>query len=213
MQTLNRLSPKTAKRTGVVLFIVSCITFVVALTLPFVPLPVSGSVKAGLITVIAVLGEVAFAASVGLLGKEYVSRVKSYVSFPDAPFSSFFLGAGVIVWAVATVLLRFIGQYLLIPGNTSLTIAAFVGVAILMVFLMNALYRTKQIRGPERLLAATLFALPGMILDAGTVFFFRDVFPNMLPEADFMFAAWLFWGYSVVLITGLIRLRKPDERT
>lgn len=213
MQTLNRLSPKTAKRTGVVLFVVSCITFVAALTLPFVALPVSGSVKAGLITVIAVLGELAFAASVGLLGKEYVNKIKALVSVPDAPFSSFFLGAGVIIWAVATVLLRFTGQYLLIPGNTPLTIAAFVGVAILIVFLMNALYQTKQVREPERLLAATLFALPGMILDAGTVFFFKDVFPNMPPEADFLFAAWLFWGYSVVLMTGLIRLRKPNERT
>lgn len=212
MQILNRLSPKTTKRTGIVLFVVSCITLVATLTLPFVSLPVSGTIKAGVITVVAILGELAFAASVALLGNQYVNRVKSFVSVPDAPFSSFFMGAGVVVWAVATVLLRFVGQYLLIPGNTPLTIAAFVGVAILMILLMNALYRTKHVSCSERLLAATLFALPGMILDAGTVYFFTDVFPNMPPEADSLFAAWLFWGYSVVLITGLVRLRKPDER-
>jgi hypothetical protein len=218
MEPLNRraafgLSPKTAKRTGLVLFVVSCLTFVAALTLPFVPLPLSGSVKAGLITVVVVLGELSFAASLALLGNQYVSRIKSYVSVPEAPFSSFFLIAGVVVWAVATVLLRFVGQYLLIPGNTLLTIAAFVGVAMLMVFLTNVLYRMKHIRGSDKLLAATLFALPGMVLDAGTVFFFADVYPNMLPEADFLLAAWLFWGYSVVLLTGLISLKKLNTPT
>ncbi|RYC69407.1 DUF5367 family protein [Spirosoma sordidisoli] len=216
MQTLNRLSPKTSKRLGVILFVVSCLTLVAALTLPFVTLPLAGTARAGLITGIAVLGELAFAASVALLGKEYVNKIKAYVVVPVAPFRSFFLGAGVVVWAVATLLLRFVGQYLLVPGNTPLTIAAFVGVAIGMVLLMNILYRTRHVRESEKLLAATLFALPGMLFDAGTLFFFTDVFPNMpasavRPEADSLFAAWLFCGYSFIILSGLITIRKPNR--
>lgn len=214
MQLFNQLPKKTVRRTGIILFVVSCITFVVALTLPFIALPLSGPVKAGIITGIAVSGELAFAGSLALLGNEYTDKIRSFIAFPTAPFSSFFLGAGVAVWAVATVLLRFVGQYLLVPGNTPLTIAAFVGVAVLMVVLMSVLYRIRQVSGSEKLLAATLFALPGMVFDAVVVFFFTDVFPNMpaeavRAEADSLFAAWLFCGYSVVLLSGLITIKKP----
>ncbi len=73
-----------------------------------------------------------------------------------------------------------------------------------MIALMMTLYRIKKISGPERLLAAGLFALPGMLLDTGIVLFFADVFPTMQPDADALFAAWLFWGYSIVLLTGVI---------
>jgi len=213
MHILNRLSPKSSKRTGIILFVVSCITVVVALTLPFISLPISGPIKAGIITVIAVLGELAFAGSLALLGKEYTDKIRSFITFPTAPFRSFFLGAGVAVWAVATVLLRVVGQYLLIPGNTPLTIAAFVGVALLMTVLMSVLYRIRHVSGSEKVLAATLFALPGMAFDAVVLFFFADVFPNMpasavRPEADSLFAAWLFCGYSVVLLSGLITIKK-----
>lgn len=210
MQLLKQLPPKTARRTGVALFAGSCLTFVLALTLPFVSLPVSSATKAGLITTVAVLGEVAFAASLALLGKEFTDRIKSFGSFPVVRSGWFFPIAGFVVWAVATAALRYVGQYVLIPGNTPLTVGAFIGVAILMIVLMTALYRIKTVHGPERLTGATLFALPGMLLDAGTVLFFQDVFPNMLPEANALFAAWLFWGYSVVLVTGLVW---PTEQT
>lgn len=209
MHFLKQLPPKTARRTGFVLFGLSCVGLLAALTLPFVALPVSGAVKAGLITVVAVAGEVAFAASLALLGKEYVQKIKSSVTVPTAPFALFFLAAGGSVWLVATVLLRFLGPYFLIPGNTPLTLAAFVGVAVVMLFGMEALYRLKKVRGAQRLTAAALFAVPGMLLDAGTVYFFPDVFPTMRPEAGTLFAAWLFWGYTVVLLTGLIT---PTER-
>jgi hypothetical protein len=198
---------------GIILFVVSCITLVLALILPFISLPLSGPVKAGIITVIAVLGELAFAASITLLGTEFVNKIKVRISVPDAPFNSFFLGAGVFVWAIATMLLRFVGQYVLIPGNTPLTIGAFVGVAISMVLLMNGLYRIRQVSGSGKLQAATLFALPGMLLDAGIVFYFTDVFPNMAPETDSLFAAWLFCGYSFVILSALLTIQKPNLPT
>lgn len=213
MQLFNQLSPKTARQTGTVLFVVSCGAFVAGLSLPFIPLPVSGPVKAGLVAAVFVVSEATFAASLALLGKEFVNRIKSFVSFPTASFSSFFVGAGIAVWAVATVLLRVMGQYLLIPGQTYLTVGAFAGVAVLMVVLMSVLYRVKHVRGSERVLAATLFAVSGILLDAGTVFFFTDVFPNMLPTANGLFAAWLFWGYGVVLLTGLVWPAEQNEPT
>ena len=212
MQLLKQLPPKTARRTGIILFFLSCLTFVAALALPFVSLPISGTIKAGLITTVAVLGELAFAASLTLLGREFIERIKSFVSFSAVQSGLFFPIAGLVVWAVVTVLLRYVGQYVLIPGNTPLTISAFAGVAVLMIVLMTALYRAKHVRGPERLAVATLFALPGMLLDAGTVLFFSDVFPMMRPDADALFAAWLFWGYSVVLMTGLVWPNERNER-
>lgn len=211
MQLLNQLSPKTARRTGFFLFVLSCCTVVAAVALPFVSLPVSGPVKTGLITALVVGGEVAFATSLALLGKAYFAKLTALISFPDAPYTAFFAMTGVIVWAVATLALRLWGQHLLIPGNTPLTIGAFVGVTGLMIALMQGLYRVKAVSTGGRLTAAVVFALPGMVLDAGTVFFFSDVFPTMRPDANALFAAWLFWGYSIVLLTGIVLPGKPQQ--
>ncbi|MBC8151810.1 MAG: DUF5367 domain-containing protein [Bacteroidetes bacterium] len=211
MQLLSQLSPKTARRTGFFLFVLSCCTVVAAMALPFVSLPVSGPVKTGLITALVVGGELAFATSLALLGKAYFAKLTALISLPDAPYTAFFAITGVIVWAVATLALRLWGHYILILGNTPLTIGAFVGVAGLMIALMQGLYRAKAVPAGGRLTAAVVFALPGMVLDAGTVFFFSDVFPNMRPDADALFAAWLFWGYSIVLLTGIVLPGKPQQ--
>ncbi|MFD2573166.1 DUF5367 family protein [Spirosoma soli] len=211
MQILKRLPPKAARRTGIVLFVIGCVAPLLAITLPFVSLPISGPMKAGLITVLAVSGEVAFAASLGLLGSEFMAKIKSFVSLPTAPFAGFFAIMGLVVWLIATLLIRLAGQYLFVPNSPYLTIGAFVGVAVLMAGLMTVLYRIKGVWGSQRLEAAVLFAVPGMLLDAGTVFFFTNVFPNMPAQASSLFAAWLFWGYSIVLLTGVITPKGPNE--
>lgn len=208
MQSTQKTPLSKAKLTGFMLFFISCLTFVAALTLPFVSLPVSTAIKAGLITGIVVLGEVAFATSLALLGKEYVSQLKSLVSFTTIPSGSFYLTAGLLVWLAATLAIRLLGQYVFIPDNTVVIVAAFVGLTILMAMLMPALYRFKRLYATERLFAAVLFALPGIVLDAGNIYFFSWVFPNLPPQADSLFAAWLFWGYSVALLTGLVTIGK-----
>ena len=212
MNLLKQIPPKMAKQMGIGLFVFSGVALGAALTLPFVTLPVSGAMKAGLITVVAVLSELTFAGSLALVGNTYLNKLKSLVSFPDAALRPFFLATGGAVWFVATVLLRFVGHYLLVPGNPWLTVGVSVGVAVLMIGLMTLLYRIRKVRGQDRQTAALLFTLPGMLLDAGAVLFFRDVFPNMPPNANGLFAAWLFWGYSVVLLTGVFMPEQPHDQ-
>ncbi|RIV19763.1 hypothetical protein DYU11_22810 [Fibrisoma montanum] len=202
---LDQFSPQTARKVGIGLLIISCMTWPMALLVPFISLPVSDVFKAGAIAVFLVLGEVTFASSLLLLGRNFMKEVMALIKVTGSQSASFFVGAGFVIWLLATIFVRLAGQYLFVPGDTWLTIAAFAGLTVLLPLLLYSLYRFKNVDDNEQVKAAVLFALPGMVLDAGTVLFFQDVFPNLSPDANVVFAAWLFWGYAIGLLTGFVR--------
>lgn len=203
-------SPTKAKRTGLALFAFSCLMTAGAATLPFLPLPLSTGLKAGLVTGLLVAGELSFAASLPLLGQQYINKLKQYVSFATIPSARFFVVAGVSVWLLATLAIRGLGQHLFVPGDTTRTIFAFAAVVVAMALLMPALFRWKQLSAGEQVVAGTLFALPGLLLDAGVLYWFPRVYPNLPPQADSLLTAWLFCGYGVALLMGLVHFRRPQ---
>lgn len=118
------------------------------------------------------------------------------------------IGIGVLVWIVATLLFRFAGQYLLQPSHVALSIGLFVLEIPLLIGLMVALYQWLSIDYQERPRAAMMFALPGMLLDVGSILFFAQTFPNIDPVANVLFAALMLWGYSCVLLSGFLPVVK-----
>ncbi|MBW4443105.1 MAG: DUF5367 domain-containing protein [Plectolyngbya sp. WJT66-NPBG17] len=115
-----------------------------------------------------------------------------------------FLGIGFLGWLIATIAFRFIGQYLLDPTNIALSIGLFLATPIAMFVVITGVYFWQQVKAIERPKAALLIALPGMILDAGSVLSFSSVFPNIDPNANTLFAALMLWGYSSILATGFL---------
>ncbi|CCH53851.1 hypothetical protein BN8_02981 [Fibrisoma limi BUZ 3] len=202
---LDHFSPQTARKVGIALLILSFLTWPMALVVPFVPLPVSDVFKAGAIAAFLMFGEVTFASSLLLLGRNFLKEVMAFVKVTGSQSATFFMGAGFVVWLLATIFVRLAGQYIFVPGDTGLIVLAFAGLTVLMPLLLYPLYRFKNVDEDEQVKAAVLFALPGMVLDAGTVLFFQDVYPNLSPDASVLFAAWLFWGYAVGLLTGFVR--------
>lgn len=116
----------------------------------------------------------------------------------------FFVSLGFLGWLIATIAFRIIGEFLLDPSNMVLTIAAFALSVPLLAILMYGIYTWQQVKQPERSKVAMQIALPGMLLDVGSVLFFPVVFPNIDPAANVIFAALMLWGYSFILLSNFL---------
>lgn len=116
----------------------------------------------------------------------------------------FFFGMSVLIWLAATVVLRLWGHTFFTPGSTLSMVSSFLFSLTFLPLLVYAIFRWKKVLMDQRLEAAVCLAIPGMLLDVVTTYFFAQAFPNVLPTADGAFGAWLLWGYAIVLLTGLI---------
>ena len=62
--------------------------------------------------------------------------------------------------------------------------------------------------GEERLRAAVLIAIPGLLLFAAVTSHFAVVFKALDPAMDKVFGALMLWSYGFVLLGGLARRRR-----
>jgi hypothetical protein len=106
---------------------------------------------------------------------------------------------GFVIWLVATVSLRFGGQYVFRGGSQVLllivTLPAMIAVAIVVL-------RRFPLRN-ERALAAIALVAPGMLLDTVSAIWFPIVFPNIRAEAAGAFGGWLLFSNVIVLLTAV----------
>lgn len=108
---------------------------------------------------------------------------------------------GMIVWIVATALLRITGERLLEPASAARTLilfaASFPPMAIVARFACRTLPREQRLQG------AVSFALPTLFLDPFSSAFFTSVFPNMDPGVAGIFGGWMLWCCAAAL-TGVM---------
>jgi len=122
----------------------------------------------------------------------------------------FFCLASLRIWAIATVILRLWGHLFFIADNSWSMDGSFLFSLLCLPTLVYGLFHWQQVQPDRRGDAAICLALPGMLLDAVTTYFFASLFPNLSPNTVSAFGAWLLWGYVLVLVTGLVagRARK-----
>jgi hypothetical protein len=126
-----------------------------------------------------------------------------------------FLAVGFGIWMGATVALRFVGQYLLVPGQFALSLLVYAATIPFIAVLAYPLYRWRRLDAAQRPAAAALMCLPGMVLDTDTVFFIRHIFPNLSPAAGHLLGSWLLRAYALALVTAFLpvdRWIKPSPR-
>ena len=109
---------------------------------------------------------------------------------------------GFLLWLSATLLFRFFGHFLLIPGNVPLLLTTFILAIPLITLATYPYYYFRKIPNPQRILSSVQIALPGMILDIFSIIYFAKVFPNLHINTLPLFASWLLWAYSLILFTG-----------
>lgn len=115
---------------------------------------------------------------------------------------------GFLLWISATALFRLSGQIFLIPDQVFLVLSIFILAIPLIAIATYPYYYVRKISGAERLKTAVQIALPGMLLDILSIFYFAKVFPNLTNDSLPLFASWLLWAYSLILITGFSKKNK-----
>lgn len=123
---------------------------------------------------------------------------------------AFFLFASFAVWLIATLLMRFWGQNLFIVDSYVSMGGSFLFSLLCLPAFVYGLFRWQNVHPAQRREAAICLAIPGMLLDVVTTYFFDQVLPNISVTANGAFGAWLLWGYGLVLITGLITGQKSQ---
>jgi Family of unknown function (DUF5367) len=115
----------------------------------------------------------------------------------------FFL-TGLVIWALATLVLRVAGQYLLHPRQWAGTLLLFATSFPLMALLVRGFCRRFHLPREQWLTGAVWIALPTLLLDPFSSAFFPVVFPNMAPELAGTFGGWMLCCCAGGIAGGLI---------
>lgn len=100
---------------------------------------------------------------------------------------------GFVIWAAATLVLRFGGGALFrLPAAELLLASLPLMIAVALMVLRDAEHRA---------LAAIALVAPGMLLDTISAIWFPQIFPNLPASAAGVFGGWLFFCNIVVLLT------------
>jgi len=113
-----------------------------------------------------------------------------------------FVWIGLAVWLFATLAIRLWGKSVFRAGSAAQWALLFGVTAVAIAVPISLLVRSLPTR-EAGLRAAVLVVLPGMLLDTGSVLWFRSVFPNLPEMAGMSFAALLLWAYAIALLAGV----------
>ena len=110
---------------------------------------------------------------------------------------------GLLIWFEATVIIRWLGNYVFVPGNTMWTVLVFAVTAPLVFAIGWFFFAAFKTRPLERAASALLICASGLIADAFVFVWIENVFPVMSATQARMFASWLLWAYGIGLLSGV----------
>jgi hypothetical protein len=107
---------------------------------------------------------------------------------------------GLIVWLVATIVLRFVGQYVLRPANPAATVGLLIASFPLMAFIARRICADASLPRNQWPAAAILLVMPTLVLDTFASAFFPLLYPNIPPQAAGLFGGWMMWCCAGALL-------------
>lgn len=124
----------------------------------------------------------------------------------------FFVVWGVLIWLASTLVFRVAGQWLLVAHDSMRLAAAYYGAVPVIASVTLPVYYLRRLDANDRVRAAVLTALPGMLLDMVSTLVFDRLFPNLGPGAVGPFSSWLFWAYGLILVSGFVPRGQGQNR-
>lgn len=116
-----------------------------------------------------------------------------------------FAWIGLIIWLVATLLVRMAGQFIFNPGSPALLVLIILSIPLAWALTVPLFRRYGALTAGERAQAALgLVTLP-LLLELPAFFFHPLLFPNMGETRMIVYAAFLFAFYGLLLGAALIR--------
>jgi len=101
------------------------------------------------------------------------------------------LQLGFLLWLAGTIGIRLDGHRLLHPNQPVRTALLYLISFVLMAFVARRICHRLRLEGDSWPQAASLLALPTLILDPFSCAFFPAVFPNIDPAAAGTFGGWM----------------------
>lgn len=112
---------------------------------------------------------------------------------------------GLGLWLVVAAAFRFVGQEVLQPGVGMSWL--FLTLPIAMLVLTYALLKIMRVASSDRAEAASIMAVPGLLVGIYQINSYTAVFPNLDPSLSGSFASLMFACYAAVIIAGIIASR------
>lgn len=110
---------------------------------------------------------------------------------------------GLYIWLQATLTIRWFGDSIFVPSEPLLMLAVFL-VSIGLVYGAGYFFFKLFALNPfQRADAAILICAAGLIADIPVLLYQPFFLPHMTAEQLPWFAAWVFWGYGVGILTGV----------
>ena len=119
------------------------------------------------------------------------------------PLTLWAIGYGLLVWFETTIIIRWAVNLIFIPDSLAWTIGGFVvtaGLAFTVGWVFFSWFKTPP---ATRAASAVVICAVGLVANAFVFAWINDVFPNMTPEQQRLFAGWVVWAYGIGLISGI----------
>jgi xanthine/uracil permease len=116
--------------------------------------------------------------------------------------------SGLIIWAVATIALRFVGEHVLRPGNWVSVLLLFIFSFPLMAWLARAICLRANLPHEQWPIGSISLAMPTLLLDPFSCIFFSEMFPKIAPEMAGVFGGWLLWCCAGAMTGALLPTRR-----
>jgi hypothetical protein len=98
---------------------------------------------------------------------------------------------GFVIWLAASIVLRFAGQYVLLPGSPTAIAILLLASFPLMALVARRVCADAAIPREQWPAAGIMLVLPSLMLDTFSTIFFPIVYPNIPGEAAALFGGWI----------------------
>jgi hypothetical protein len=119
---------------------------------------------------------------------------------------------GFVLWLAVTLAFRFVGESVFTSGPGGIS-WLFLVLPLVMFAVTFGMLKVFRVDPSDRAEAASIFALPGLLVGVYEINSFQFVFPNLDPSLQNSFAAMMFATYAAVIIAGIVSSRLSASQT
>ena len=114
--------------------------------------------------------------------------------------------AGFILWLAVVLSFRFVGEDFFHTGPGGVT-WLFLTLPFVMFGVTYLLLKLFKVVATDRAEAASIMAVPGLLIGIYMINSYQNVFPNLDPALQPEFASLMFACYTAVILTGIVSSR------
>lgn len=111
--------------------------------------------------------------------------------------------AGFLLWLAVTLAFRFVGHSVFTPGPDGVS-WLFMILPIIFLGVTYGLLKLLKVAPSDRSEAASIFAVPGLLIGIYQINSYNVIFPNLDASLAPQFASLMFACYAAVIIAGIV---------